>query len=281
VVVPLADGWSRAYLEAEDGSRWARPLRRGDVECTTARADDGVSRCLPVAAGSLGGFDADCTTRVADGARSSCSADNVLVRTSAGCPAGITVHRASRRLDAEQVRVNGTCRPAFPDPYREAYAVGDALPASDFPQVTLGNLDGPGRLKRQAVSTSGGTYGIGSFWDSTLGMRCGPALAPDGTHRCFPSLVLVTSPVFADPQCTRQVTLPDPCEFAVIGNSIPDACPQWYRLFLVGTVTAVANVYLLAADGRCVSAQQPQPPSQVFHSLKEVTLDELATLSAP
>src|SRR5436309_2416653 len=31
-VEALADGWSRVYLDAEDGSRWARSLRRGDVD---------------------------------------------------------------------------------------------------------------------------------------------------------------------------------------------------------------------------------------------------------
>jgi hypothetical protein len=275
VVEPLADGWSRVYLEGEDGSRWARSLRWGDVDCAAARAVDGLLRCLPNAAGSTfqAGFDADCKTRVAEGDRSSCSTDQIFLRDTDDtiCPTRTAVRRASRRLDADYVSVNGTCH-ARQDPFREAYALGEALPPGNFPEVVLGTLDASGRLQREAASTSAGVYGYSSFWDSGLAVGCAAVLAKDGPR-------LVTTPFYADSQCARPVTTGNPCVFPVILTPVPDVCPERYRIFQIGAATVVEKPYVLDAGGRCVPASGTLPPSAVVHEVKELEPSELVELS--
>jgi hypothetical protein len=279
-VEPLADGWSRVYFDAEDGSRWARSLRRGDVDCAVATAADGVFRCLPRSAGSFtrGLLAADCMTPVADGDRSSCSlADLYLWDSGPGCPDGRTVvRRASARLDAGQVRVQGTCWPDR-DPYREAYSAGEELPPGNFPEVNRGILDGPGRLRRQARSTSGGTYGVASLWDSKLGFGCFAAPARDGSQRCLPGSVVTA--FFSDPECTRPITGESPCAFSTVLTRVPGACPARYRVFRVGAVTAVDRAFWFDAAGRCIPTPTPPLPSEVIHSLEEIQPTDLAELS--
>lgn len=283
VIEPLADGWSRVYLDAEDGSRWVQSLRRGAVDCAVARAADGLLRCLPQPAGSVNEalLDADCATPVAEGDRSSCSAAESFVWDSraVACPRRVSVRRASRRLDSSYLSVNGTCRPRQ-DPFRDVYAVGDELPPGDFPAVTRAVLDAPGRLERQVTSISAGTYGISSFWDSMLGFRCAPLLAQDGTHRCAPTgTALATAPVFSDPQCTRPVTTADPCVISVLLTPVADLCPERDRIFRIGAVTTVEKPYVLEAGGGCVPAGPAVPTSAVFHAVEELRPADLVELS--
>jgi hypothetical protein len=282
VVEALADGWSRVYLEGEDGSRWARSLRRGTVDCTVTTAADGVGRCLPAASGTFREtvFDADCMTPVALGARTSCPVTDAYLWSikSDGCSRRNAVHRATRRLDTGYARGSNGCRPYW-SPSSDVYALGEELPAGDFPVATLGNLDDPGRLKRQAISTSGGTYGLPAFWDSLRGERCTAFPAKDGTHRCAPGSLLVDTPVYADSRCTRAVSSVDACLFPIIGMRVPDLCPKRYRIFRVGAVTAVEHLHYLDSDGRCAPVPNPPSPSEVFRAVEEVTPGQLVELS--
>jgi hypothetical protein len=269
-VEALADGWSRVYFDAEDGSRWASGLRRGEFDCRVAIAADGERRCIPVTAGSVSGgrVQSDCTSPVAEGLRSSCSPGEILLSENrpADCTTRTAVRRAGPRVDSAYFRVNASCVPQH-DPSSDAYAVGDELPPAGFPAVTEGILEGAGRLKRYAASTSAGTFGSLRLWDSKLGSPCGAGvLDREGDFRCFAGATPAT-PMFADPRCTRRVLRDDPCrQWLFVGDAIPGTCPPRHRLFRLGPVVAVERLYVPSAAG-CVAAASAPPPQAIFREV--------------
>jgi hypothetical protein len=269
-IEPLTEGWSRVYLEADDGSRWLSSLRRGETDCRINTAADGVLRCLPVANGalSLGLVEADCSTGAALGARSSCAAEDILVwdLRSLGCAARIPVRRATRRLNVGYVPLNDTCDPLL-DPNYEAFAVGEELSPGDFPEAIRGILDGPGRLLRYATQTSAGVHGIASYWDSELAAPCSLVADGVGSYRCVPDVAFRPTVFFADPWCRRPIVRHEPCRLIrYVAKLEPNACPLEYRIFHLGHVIPVETPRQLDGD-LCVPATVPA--GTIFRELGE------------
>lgn len=255
-IEPLAEGWSRVYLEGDDGSRWVRSLRRGEVDCRITTAADGVLRCVPVTDAESSVRQADCSSPAAFGARSSCVPAEVLVSDlrEVNCSLRVSVFHATGRLDRGFIpQRDGTCEPAtYPD--WDTFAVGEELPPGDFTEAVRGILEAPGRLKRYATQTPAGVHGLASYWDSQLAAPC--AVTPTGAgRRCVPDAIFPPSAYFADAFCTHQLVVDDPCRnprFAALSGQV--RCAAEYRIFRLGPAVPAPALHRLEGD-RCVPVQ--------------------------
>jgi hypothetical protein len=236
-----AGGVAPVFLDADDGSSlflsW-HDVARG-LDCSAGTGADGQPHCLPRASAYFAaeaGIFADqlCGKEAASGTRSSCAPQTViLARLGSGCAARTQLYAAAMRLERGYLRGASSCN-SIGSPAQDYFTAGAEIPATSLPAIAAGVL-GEGRLQTKTERTSAGTVATNIFWDSQLGMDCGPLRTTDGLVRCvgFPRLLTSGARQFADPQCTRPVLDREAgwCSESIVGFSVPGAVASSYHLF--------------------------------------------------
>lgn len=215
-------------FEGEDGSRLQADNTFIDTArnapCEIALAEDGVSRCTPLAASGVlhrSYADAGCRVPAAIGGRDACTPARACDSTTVGetlnddpfNACSLTRRRFFTAGPAVAIPYLGEPQMCVASPQTIPFiAVGAPIPPATFPATVAGAKPARTRLVERVVFVGDAPVKQTAVFDPQINDECSFGRTVDGKVRCLPSHAAKQSLLFGDATCTTPLLYKPTCD---------------------------------------------------------------------